>query len=219
MSVFVITVALQVIIMFYGNVVFSIPPGSLTGGGWAASVCLPLGTFVIGFLVRLLPSREWRDISSRFAEAEKSIEESIIDVSSLPLEGDKVEAPQEHEQGRSEGMSITITYKSAPANPVDTTVEMSATGSSRAHTNWKRAIEKTQLQIKVIRAFQVPAASRSSMSSINSSHIVYRDSSGPVRRQSSFVSTIRGGRTHASDYISLQVLDANEARDKAHGRE
>jgi hypothetical protein len=96
---------------------------------------------------------------------------------------------------------------------------MSATGSSRAHTNWKRAIEKTQMQIKVIKAFQAPAGSRSSMSSINSSHIVYRNSSGPVRRQSSFVSTIRGGRTSASDIISLQILDANVARVKAQGRE
>lgn len=107
-SVFVITVGLQIIIMFYGNVVFSIPAGSLTAGGWAASVALPLGTFVVGILVRLLPSREWKDISSRFGETEKSIEESIIDVSSPPSDGGKVVAPLENIQEGSEGMTILL---------------------------------------------------------------------------------------------------------------
>lgn len=172
--------------MFFGNIVFSIPDGGLTGGGWAASVCLSLGTFLIGILVRLLPSVEWKDISSYFKDTEEvSMEEAVIDV----LPEVQPEVTQE--------------------------IPIKKGDSSRAHSNWKRAIEKTQMQMKVIKAFQVPQSARTSLSS-NTSPAVYRSTSGMIHRESSFVSTIRGGRTNASDYISLQVLDANEVRDKAH---
>jgi hypothetical protein len=219
MSVFVITVGLQIIIMFFGSIVFSIPTGGLTAGGWAASVCLPLGTFVVGILVRLLPSKEWKDISDRFREAEKAIEESIIDVSAeAPIEattGALNNAPLEVLQEKSEEIPSESLTTDKPASA---TVPVNTTDDKRAQSNWKRAIEKTQMQIKVIRAFQIPAEARSSISSLNS-QIIYRNSPGASRRESSFVSTIRGGRTNAADYIAMQVVDANDARDKAQGRE
>ena len=169
--------------MFFGGIVFSIPAGGLDGIGWAASVLLGLGTFVVGALIRMLPTKEWRDVSSYFKDSENSIVEDSDNKASLETPGE---------------------------------IPIKKTQSSRAQNNWKRAIGKTQMQMKVINAFQIPASNRNSVSSLNSG-VVYRRASGNIPRESSFVSTIRGGRSNAADYISLQVVDANEARDRSRG--
>ena len=91
--------------------------------------------------------------------------------------------------------------------------EPSSHQKTRALTNWQRAIGKTKMQIKVMKAFEIPSSPRSSLSAL-ASPVSYRNSSR-IAKKESFVSTIRGGRTSASDYISLQILDANDAVAKA----
>jgi hypothetical protein len=90
--------------------------------------------------------------------------------------------------------------------------------SVRARKRWKKAIDKTQLQIKVLKAFREPASpyASASRSSVASSSRLARSFNASERQGSfSVVSAVRGGRANASDYISLQVIDPSEARSKA----
>ncbi|KAI8916238.1 hypothetical protein EDD86DRAFT_222146 [Gorgonomyces haynaldii] len=52
-AIILITVVLQIVIMFVGGEVFHVTP--LSGSGWAVSVCTGLGSLIVGYVVRVLP--------------------------------------------------------------------------------------------------------------------------------------------------------------------
>ena len=197
MGVAVITIVLQVIIVQFGGVVFKVPTGGISGMAWVSTVLLGSGTLLVGAVVRLLPDVKISTTAEKYrSEVQEQAEAPLlirVDTGSIVSS----EAPPRQ-----------AIQDSQPSEPP----------LKRAQTNWKKAIDKTQLQIRVIKAFREPGAGNKGRTSVSGSGSSMMDTSDRMSKSGhafSMVNAVRGGRTTASDYIALQILDPNEARSKA----
>lgn len=123
-------------------------------------------------------------------------------------------------------------------NREDPMQEIKAAPTESKRLLWKKAINKTTMQIRVIKAFQEPShpsrvaspgmpratagtpitfaprVRRMSVTGANISNPDLLNQSGNSTHSFSVVNAIRGGRSTVSDFASIQIMDSNEARSR-----
>ena len=215
-AVIIITLVLQAIIIEFGGLVFKIVPGGLNGYEWLACILLGIGSLLVGLLVRQIPDA-WFTCMSKYSAVEEDVEEGVT---KSPQGEMKLITPNE---------AHPINAKQASSHSLK-----SVERHGRVQSLWKQVIGKTQMQVRVIKAFRDPHETSSSPRIIRSlnqgkSSNPYKSRESVARTNSSqppsssgaenstvrsggIVDFVRGGRTKASDYVSLQIVDVNSAR-------
>lgn len=201
LGVILVTIVLQAIIVQFGGEAFK--TSGLGWQAWLVSIAVGFGSLPVGILVRLLP--EWGSPETVQPSVESEGPTGIV------VEGVEMEQ-------RPTGTEKTL--QSIASLPSDATLQ-----------RWNTAIRRTQMQVRVVNAFRLPADS-DSIGSVPSRpgtptyRLVGPDGQeGPrgaedlwkkaqtVKKSIGVVNAFRGGRRNMGvDFTTLQMVDPAQVR-------
>ncbi|KAJ3161363.1 hypothetical protein HDU86_007145 [Geranomyces michiganensis] len=219
-GILIATIILQAIIVEFGGPVFK-TEGGLSGVQWAICLLVGLGSLPVGVAIRLLP--DWRtkrdeDDDPRTANLRDDIE------------------MEEKSHGELPQKSTAQLVSGGAGGGDNATGKVDDDDKSETSDRWTSAIRATQMQIRVVNAFQLPAGARSiypdgtpgagSTTPQLRRPIHRRDTARSaelwsraraVPRSISVVNAFRGGRRRNDGVMGLQMMDADRAREQRPG--
>ncbi|KAI8914912.1 hypothetical protein DFJ77DRAFT_463922 [Powellomyces hirtus] len=201
-GIFIATVILQAIIVQFGGPVFK-TEGGLNGIQWLICLAIGAGSLPVGVLIRLLP--DWRKVKD---EESDPLVANKSDIELIETQA----AAHRSNAGLVEGKSDDEGHKTTDG----------------LGDRWTNAIRATQMQIRVVSAFQAPpgatvrSSTPSSAHNLRRPHVMQRSDTArsqelwsrarAVPRSISVVNAFRGGRRRNDGVMGLQMMDADRAR-------
>ncbi|KAJ3148000.1 hypothetical protein HDU89_005074 [Geranomyces variabilis] len=222
-TIIVATVVLQAIIVQFGGPVFK-TEGGLTGLQWVVCLVIGLGSLPVGVAIRLLP--DWRktrdeDDDPRTANLRDDIE------------------LEEKSHGEMPQKSTAQLVPGGRGGDGEVQKPDGASDKSETSDRWTSAIRATQMQIRVVNAFQLPQGARAvypqdgtgsggaGSTTPQLRRPVHRSDTArsaelwsrarAVPRSISVVNAFRGGRRRNDGVMGLQMMDADRAREQRPG--
>ncbi|KAJ3188439.1 hypothetical protein HDU85_005590 [Gaertneriomyces sp. JEL0708] len=224
-AILVITIVLQVIIVEFGGKVFKVPSGGLTAAQWGICIAFGAGTIPVGVLMRLLPDYNF----FYKVHGQEAVELGHV----LVAEQRQQPSAEPGLQEKPSRPSLLSAVQKAMHHHNIGQDARSTSGLLAPKDQWGAAIRRTQMQLRVLKAFQLPPGAsapsphRHSIGLRPEMRRTATNRSGEELWQRArvvvagvgVVNAFRGGRRRNEGVVGLQMTDPGQYREQRQSRD